>query len=271
MPEKILFVSQEIAPYLPSGPIANLGRKLPPAVMAKGFSVRTVTPKFGSVNERRNQLHEVIRLSGMNIAVHDGDHPLIIKVASLQPSRIQAYFIDNDDYFQKLDSDTDPVGSDREDNDERIAFFSRGANDMLERLKWEPAVVQCSGWFTALMPFYLRSVYKGENGTPTPKWFYYVLPGGPQHPLPETFLDLLAEDNVPAEQIEILKEGANDVSLLHKFAILNSDGVIFDQSADNTELIAFAEKHGKPHITFDHADVNADDYISFYKENGAQI
>lgn len=271
MPEKILLVSQEIAPYVPAEPMSELGRKLPPAVMAEKFAVRTVTPRFGCVNERRNQLHEVIRLSGVNIPIHDGDHPLIIKVASLQPSRIQAYFIDSDDYFQKEDSDTDYIGSNRPDNDERVMFFSRGASDMLGRLQWEPRAVQCSGWFTALMPYYLRRVYRGESGTPAPVYAYFVLPGGPEQPIPDDFFKLLEEDGVPAEQIEELKAMPRDVNMLHAFGIMNADAVIFEPSMDAPELRALAEKLGKPVSEIAIDDYDAKKYVDVYRQAGAEI
>lgn len=130
---RILFINQEIAPYLTSSPNAALGKNIIQAMPQHGFEVRTFMPKFGSVNERRNQLHEVIRLSGVNIVIDDNDHPLIIKVASLQPSRIQVYFIDNDDYFQKLDDDSDAVGSNRTDNDERAYFLCKRHNGDSEK------------------------------------------------------------------------------------------------------------------------------------------
>ncbi|MDE5795637.1 MAG: glycogen/starch synthase, partial [Muribaculaceae bacterium] len=131
--KRILLVSQEIAPYVPSGDIASLTRNIAQGVHSRASEVRTFMPKYGTVNERRNQLHEVIRLSGMNIPIDDNDHPLIIKVASLQPSRIQVYFIDNDDYFQKCDDDADAVGTNRTDNDERTLFFARGTIETVKK------------------------------------------------------------------------------------------------------------------------------------------
>ena len=120
--KRILYVSQEVKPYLPETPESLIGNKLPQSIQDKKYEVRIFMPKYGGINERRNQLHEVIRLSGMNIIIDDTDHPLIIKVASLQPSRIQVYFIDSDDYFQKSKSDVDDFGSNRTDNDERAIF-----------------------------------------------------------------------------------------------------------------------------------------------------
>ena len=155
-------MSQEIAPYLPKGELSNLGRELPQAMQAAGYEVRTFMPKYGAVNERRNQLHEVIRLSGLNIPISDADHPLILKVASMQPSRIQVYFVDNDDYFLKSDDDSDDVGSNRDDNDERAIFFARGTMETVKKLRWEPDIIHCSGWVTSLVPMYLRRMYADD-------------------------------------------------------------------------------------------------------------
>lgn len=139
--QKVLFISQEIAPYLPSTPLAVLGRQLAQCTQDHGYEVRTFMPKYGCINERRNQLHEVIRLSGMNVVIDDSDHPLIIKVATLQPSRMQVYFIDNDDYFQFTPDKQLETVSSPEDNDERQMFFVRGVIETVKKLRWEPAVI----------------------------------------------------------------------------------------------------------------------------------
>jgi starch synthase len=118
-----LYISQEITPYLPESEISKIGRFLPQGIQDKGKEIRTFMPRFGCVNERRNQLHEVIRLSGMNLVIDDTDHPLIIKVASIQSARMQVYFIDNEDYFQRKFVLTDEKGSYFADNDERAYFL----------------------------------------------------------------------------------------------------------------------------------------------------
>ena len=149
---KILFISQEIFPYLTESEMANQGRYLPQAVQERGKETRTFMPKFGLVNERRNQLHEVIRLSGMNLIIDDTDHPLIIKVASIQSARLQVYFIDNEDYFQRKNTVTDDNGVEYDDNDERTIFFVRGVLETVKKLRWTPDVIHCQGWMTALAP-----------------------------------------------------------------------------------------------------------------------
>ncbi|WP_304630892.1 glycogen/starch synthase, partial [uncultured Muribaculum sp.] len=144
---KVLYISQEITPYLPSTPMSEISQKLPQGIQERGSEVRTFMPKYGCIKERRNQLHEVIRLSGMNIIIDDSDHPLIIKVATLQPARMQVYFIDNEDYFLRGQSSKDlEIRLTPEDNDERIMFYVRGVIETVKKLRWEPAVIQNVGW-----------------------------------------------------------------------------------------------------------------------------
>ena len=156
---KIIFVSQEISPYLTNTLNGAWGKSLPQSIQSRKYEVRVFMPDYGDINERRNQLHEVIRLSGINISIGDTDHPLVVKVASMQPSRIQVYFIDNDDYFQKSAEDVDPFGSNRADNDERIIFFARGTMETARKLRWEPEVMQVSGWVSTLVPLYLKRLF----------------------------------------------------------------------------------------------------------------
>ena len=151
-PKKILFITQEICPYLPETPQSTACRNLPQLIQEKGHEIRTFMPKFGSINERRNQLHEVIRLSGMNLIIDDTDHSLIIKVASIQAARMQVYFIDNEDYFQNRETTVDEDGVEYEDNDERSIFFVRGVMETIKKLRWVPDIIHCHGWMSALAP-----------------------------------------------------------------------------------------------------------------------
>ena len=163
-PNRILFVSQQIFPYLDEEtPIRCLNRKLPEWFQSARFETRTFMPKFGDINERRNQLHEVIRLSGINIIIAETDHPLLIKVASIQSARIQIYFIDNDDYFHRRKGLVDENGVEYKDNDERCIFFARGVLETVKKLRWTPNIVHCSGWMSALTPLFIKKLY---NDTP---------------------------------------------------------------------------------------------------------
>lgn len=262
---RILFISQEIAPYLPSGPVAALGRELPQNLQELGFEVRTFMPKFGSVNERRNQLHEVIRLSGINIIIDDNDHPLIIKVASLQPSRIQVYFIDNDDYFQKLDDDIDPVGSNRPDNDERAIFFARGTLETAKKLRWDPKVVLCSGWISALIPMYMKRMYHDDPSFKGSKMVYQVMPGKLTLPVDERFLAKLKADGISTRDIKKFSSLANDTDLLHRMAIDFSHAVIFQDPDASPELVEYVKQSGKPFLSAEQAQSGTQAYADFFK------
>jgi starch synthase len=160
--KKILFISQEILPFLPKSDIATTARKLPQGVQELGKEIRVFTPKYGVINERRHQLHEVIRLSGMNLVIDDVDHPLIIKVASLPTARMQVYFIDNEEYFKRKNPLMEDDGTFYKDNDERAIFFCRGVLETVKKLGWKPDVVHCHGWLGALMPLYLKKMYQND-------------------------------------------------------------------------------------------------------------
>ena len=159
---KVLFVNQEITPYLKESHMGKVGRFLPQGIQERGKEIRTFMPRYGNINERRNQLHEVIRLSGMNLIIDDTDHPLIIKVASIQSARMQIYFIDNEDYFQRKATFTDKDGGFFEDNDERAIFYSRGVLETVKKLGWSPDIVHCHGWMTSLIPLYIKRAFR-EN------------------------------------------------------------------------------------------------------------
>ena len=156
---RVLFVSQEVTPYLDETPMSTIGRQLPQGIQERGKEIRTFMPKYGIINERRNQLHEVIRLSGMNLIIEDADHPLIIKVASIQAARMQVYFIDNQEYFERKHVLTDKKGDHFADNDERAIFFCRGVIETVKKLGWAPDVVHCHDHHTGLIPFMMQNCY----------------------------------------------------------------------------------------------------------------
>lgn len=160
-PKKVLYISQEIYPYLPESTIANVSRFLPERVLALGDDVRIFMPKYGIVNERRNQLHEVIRLSGINVIVGDNDHLLIIKVASIPSAHLQIYFIDNEEFFKRK-SMFDPAKGKANDNADRSIFFVRGVFEAIKKLRWIPDYVHCVGWFSGLAPVYIKQILKDD-------------------------------------------------------------------------------------------------------------
>ena len=222
-------------------------------------------PKFGVVNERRNQLHEVIRLSGMNIIISDNDHPLIIKVASMQPSRIQVYFIDNDDYFQKLDSDIDPAGSNRPDNDERAIFFSRGTMETAKKLRWEPSIIMCSGWITSLIPIYLKRFYADDPSFKGSKVVYTVMPGKLDAPIDPSIATKLKAEGLGTRDIKKFSSFPNDVNMLHKIGIEGANAVIFYDPEADPQLIEHVKQSGKPFLTADQITGDPDVFADFFK------
>src|SRR5574344_1601990 len=159
---KVFFITQEIFFYVFESEMSNTGRYLPQGIQERGREIRTFMPKWGNVNERRNQLHEVIRLSGMNLIIDDTDHPLIIKVASIQSARMQVYFIDNDDYFQHRQMEADESGNEYADNGERAIFFSRGVLETVKRLRATRDIIHCQGWISGVVPVYVKTAYHDE-------------------------------------------------------------------------------------------------------------
>src|ERR1041385_8035528 len=159
---KVLFVAQEINPYLEVTETGAFARQLPQGIQEKGKEIRTFMPRFGVINERRNQLHEVIRLSGMNLIIDDNDHPLIIKVASIQSARMQVYFIDNEEYFQRKLVFRDAKEKYFKDNEDRMLFFCRGVIETVKKLGWPPDIIHCHGWMSSLIPFLVKTSYKEE-------------------------------------------------------------------------------------------------------------
>lgn len=262
--DRFLFISQEITPYITATSSSSLGKFLPVAMQDKGFEVRTFMPKFGSVNERRNQLHEVIRLSGINIKINDNDHPLIIKVASLQPARIQVYFIDNDDYFQKSAGDSDIFGTNRIDNDERVIFFTRGTMETAKKLRWEPKFILCSGWITALAPIYIKKLYGDDMSFKNSKIIYSILPSNQLAPIDNNFFTKLKEEGITQKDLKKFSDIDKDINLLYKLAIEYSDGVIVNDPDISEELLQYLRESGKPILMAQDMAQDADKYLNFF-------
>ena len=245
-PNRILFVSQEIYPYLDSEtPMRLRNRLLPEYFQAKGFETRTFMPKFGEINERRNQLHEVIRLSGMNIIISDTDHPLLIKVASVQSARIQIYFIDNDDYFHRRKGLVSPEGEEYKDNDERCIFFARGVLETVKKLRWTPDVIYCSGWMSALVPLYVKKLYFDTPFFENTKVVLALDDAEYKVPFSSKFAEKTLVDSMlqgDVRSISGLPVGYED---LMRLAIDNSDAVVLASENVNSRLLNYAENRGK--------------------------
>ena len=262
--DRILFINQEITPYITANPISSLGKFLPVSMQDKGFEVRTFMPKFGAVNERRNQLHEVIRLSGININIDDNDHPLVIKVASLQPARIQVYFIDNDDYFQKLDTDVNPSGTNREDNDERAIFFSRGTMETAKKLRWEPKIIHASGWISSLIPLYVKRLYSDDLSFKNSKVVYSIQPANDMAPIDPKFFAKLKVEGISQRDLKKYASDTLDKNLLHKIGVDFAHAIIVNDPEIDAALLEYIQASGKPVLMAQDMALDADKYLEFY-------
>lgn len=264
--KKVLFISQEMTPYLPDSEIATICRNLPQGIQEKGREIRAFMPKYGNINERRNQLHEVIRLSGMNLIIDDTDHPLIIKVASIQPARMQVYFIDNDDYFQRKNVLVDDEGKDFDDNDERSIFFVRGVMETVKKLRWVPDIIHCHGWFTALAPLYIKKAYAEDPSFRDAKIVYSIYENKFDEPFSETFPTKLLWENIQEKDLGFGLNEQVDFARLSELAIRYSDGLIQASSQIDEKVAAIAKASGKPFLAYQDSDTYVDAYNNFYDE-----
>ncbi|MCD8071985.1 MAG: glycogen/starch synthase [Alistipes sp.] len=262
---KILYVCQEITPYLPETGMSKLCRTLSQSMQEKGNEIRTFMPRYGSINERRNQLHEVIRLSGMNLIIDDNDHQLIIKVASIPSARVQIYFIDNDDYFSRKYTLTDASGNYFPDNDERAIFFARGVLETVKKLRWEPAIVHCHGWFTCVVPIYLRYVFGDDPLFRDVKIVTSLYDDGFPGELDPNFASKIGGEGVPADKLELISHPS--YQNLIEFVIQQSDGVIMETENPGAEIAGCLERSGKPVLPYQDKSDTAylDTYQKFYE------
>ncbi|MDD2195862.1 MAG: glycogen/starch synthase [Bacteroidales bacterium] len=222
---KVLFVSQEITPYLDETNMSIIGRNLPQGIQERGKEIRTFMPRWGCINERRNQLHEVIRLSGMNLVIDDTDHPLIIKVASIQSARMQVYFIDNEDYFHRKSILTNSKGKSFDDNDERAIFFARGVLETVKKLRWAPDIIHCHGWFSSFLPILVKRTYKEDPVFAKSKVVYSVYNDPFKTPLNSKVREKFELENITKKDVEILSTPSYEN--LMQLALRFSDGVVY--------------------------------------------
>ena len=261
--KKILFVSHEITPYLPETEMSVIGRYLPQGIQEKKKEIRAFMPRYGSINERRNMLHEVIRLSGMNLIIDDTDHSLVIKVASIQSARMQVYFIDNEDFFQRKGILTDEKGNFFEDNDERAIFFARGVLETVKKLRWSPDLVHCHGWITSLVPLYLKNAFKEDPLFAKSKVLYSVYNDGFPGSFPQNFAKKLKVDGVQEKDLDVVRENPDFVNL-SKLAINMSDAVSLGYPEINNDVLEYAKTCGKPFLEYHNMDTYVDAYSDFY-------
>ncbi len=260
---KVLFIHQEITPYLKETPMSLIGRYLPQGIQEKGKEIRIFMPRFGNINERRNQLHEVIRLSGMNMIINDTDHPLIIKVASIQKARIQIYFIDNDDFFTKRKTTiADKDGVLFEDNDDRTVFFSRGVIETVRKLNWPPDVIHCHGWMTSLVPLYIKRVFKDNPLFNESKVVYSLYDDDFEGAFRDGYDKKLKMPGVVAKEIKWLKNPV--YANIQKSALDFADGIVIASPNVNPEVEKYARSLNKPILEYQGEENYVDAYNDFY-------
>jgi len=262
--KRVLFVAQEIMPYLPESHMSKIGRSLPQKIQESGKEIRVFMPRFGLVNERRNQLHEVIRLSGMNLIIEDIDHPLIIKVASIQQARMQVYFIENEDFFHRKFIFRDAKGKFFNDNDERTIFFSKGVLETVKKLGWAPDVIHCHGWFSGLLPLFVRSAYKDNPIFSDSKIILSLYDDGFAESFGKGFAHKIKMNGIPDDLLKYFSKG-NYVSLM-KGAIDFADAFIIGEEKINNEVLEYAQASGKPILDYQGNEDYFESFNQFYDQ-----
>ena len=249
MAKKILFINQEITPYVPENAVSNTGQLLPQKAQEAGCEIRTFTPKWGTINERKGQLHEVIRLSGMNLVIDEIDHSLIIKVASIPVTRLQVYFIDNDDYFNSRKMAADEQGKEYDDNGERAIFYARGVLETVKKLRWTPDIIVCQGWISAVVPLFVKTAYKEEPSFSESKVITTLYGNQLKGSLGDNFKQCLPYRDATAELLAGYADQF-DFAELNKLAIDYSDGIIAGDGDVSPETLDYAKSTGVPTLDY---------------------
>ena len=265
MANKILYVCQEITPYLPETEGSRLCRALTQAMQERGNEIRTFMPRYGCINERRHQLHEVIRLSGMNLIIDDNDHQLIIKVASIPAARVQIYFIDNDDYFSRKAVLTDADGNHFADNDERAIFFARGVLETVKKLRWTPTVVHCHGWLSSVVPVYLKQVFSDDPIFRDVRIVVSLYDDAFPGELAPEFREKIAGEGVSDKNLEILATPSYEN--LCRFVMEYADGVVIASEKVDPKVAELARACGKSLLEYQSPEAADffDNYNRFYE------
>lgn len=262
--KRVLFVNSEIFPYLPESRIATIGRNLSQGIQERKREIRSFMPRFGCINERKNQLHEVIRLSGMNIIINDVDRPLVIKVASIPAARMQVYFIDNEDYFHRKQIYSDDNGNFFQDNGERAIFFARGVLETVKKLRWAPDVIHCHGWISHILPLYLKKAYVEDPIFTNSKVVLSLYDEIAGERFSEDFREKIMFGGVEEKDLEILSEpGGNNLA---KLALNFSDGFILGSETIAEDIVQHGSDLGLPMLKFDGKSMEDGTYIDEYNK-----
>lgn len=261
--KRVLYVSSEVIPYLPETEISSMSFEAPKMVNNNGGQIRIFMPRYGNINERRHQLHEVIRLSGMNLVINDLDMPLIIKVASIPKERMQVYFIDNEDYFKRKATFADEEGNFFNDNDERAIFFAKGVIETVKKLNWSPDIIHVHGWLASFLPLYLRNYYGNEPLFENSKIVTSVYNQGFNGTLNAEVSNKIKFDAIDDEALIPLKDPTFENVM--KIAINNSDAVIVGSEDISEELQTYIAALDKPVLAFQQKEDMEREYLDFYQ------
>ncbi len=268
--KRLLIVTQEMEPYTEGNSISALVAQLPKFLQDNGYELRILMPRYGVVNERRHRLHEVVRLSGMNIIVDDDDYPLIIKVASLPGSRLQVYFLDNEDFFKRKFVFDDADGKPFEDNPDRTAFFCKGAIETVKKFGWPPDIILCHGWLTSLIPFYLKTAYKTEPLFANSSVVYTVYPDEHQQLGGERFFDKAAINNLSKDDLAAYRDG--DSLSMHKGACTYADAITIGSESVDTSVDYLSVAQDKPVLPWKNEEEYLPATLEFYRQlNEAEV
>ena len=263
-PVRVLFVNSEIFPYMPETDISVLGRYLPQGIQESGKEIRSFMPRYGTINERRNQLHEVIRLSGMNLIINNADRPLVIKVSSISSARMQVYFIDNEDYFHRKFIYQDAEGKDFKDNDERAIFFARGVLETVKKLRWKPDIVHCQGWISHFLPVFLKKVYHEDPIFTNAKVVLSLYNEMLDTRLSENLIDKVAVESLTREDVSVL--GEPDGINLAKLAIQYADGIVAGVPEVDARLLDAARQRKLPILPYVPISKEGGEYVRSYNQ-----
>lgn len=263
---RILYVASEINPFLQTSQVADFVRKLPQAMQEKGMEIRILVPRFGLINERKNRLHEVVRLSGINIAVGDEEKPLVIKVASIPNAKLQVYFIDNEDYFQRKFVFTDKENKFYEDNDERAIFFCKGVIETVRKLGWAPDIVHCNDWMTSLIPMYLKTTYKNDPLFKASKTVFTVYNNKFTYKFGEGLMDKVKMMDIEDSMLECLQTADFDGFI--KLGAQYADAVICgeEEMSESLDKLFGGLETKRKLDTFDKDSDYLDSYYNLYNE-----
>jgi starch synthase len=260
---KVLYISHEIFPFLPESQMSTICRELPQLIQESGREIRTFMPRFGCINERRNQLHEVIRLSGMNLIINDSDHPLIIKVASIQSARMQVYFIENEDYFQRKFTFRDKNDKFFDDNDERSVFFNRGVIETVKKLGWAPNIIHVHGWMAALSALYIKTIFKENPLFYDSKIIMSLYNDSFDDKFTKEFHLKIKTPDMDMDELKDIEKNPDYLTLM-KTCLKHANGVVFVEDNVHPELVQYTKDLKIPFIS--HSDENfCELYQSFYE------